>query len=161
MEEVSAITGVSQPRLHNYRTDPAFEQLIAEYRPKISAVDVEKYDYIRDVATTTLRNVVEMVAEEVEEAINSGERIPMRQLLPLIRDYGDRFGYGKHTHNTNTQVTFAIEMEEARIRTERARTIEGSASPSLPQTRVSEPHPTYSPESLQPVVASAGLPRRV
>ena len=156
-QEVYQITGASLPRLRNFLADPAFQQLIAEYRGSITKADIAKYDHVTSTAHGVLKWAVDMLADEYEEAMDSGERIPLQRNMIVIRELADRFGYGKHTTQTTNHL-FATEMEQAVIRSNQAKLIEGSASPSLPQSLKEPPSP---PEPPKPAASSSGFRHRV
>lgn len=115
--------GYNYNRVSMLRSDPAMVELIAKYRDLDTASWLESRDEFHAVATSNMLKAERMIADKIDDAIDANEPLPMRDLLSLTADRADRFGYGKHSTQTNVNVDFASKLEAARRRIDAARLI--------------------------------------
>ncbi len=117
-EEVVANSGYSSQRILTLSSDPAFQNLVAQYRAKVDEAFISGIDSYYEFATSNMLKAERMIADKLDSAEDDdGPVIPMRELIAISRDAADRFGYGKHQTNTNVNVDFAKELEKAISRT--------------------------------------------
>lgn len=94
------------------QTDPAFKELVAQYR----SVDLAAFRQERDEYYATLNHNRNMAARQIndqlEEAEESGEKISLGNLIRVHADAADRTGYGKQTNYT-VKLDFAAELDRA------------------------------------------------
>lgn len=142
MAEVVERSGYSYARVSTLNGDPAFQNLIAEYREKIDASFVQNQDEFYEQATANMRKAEAMLAEKLEAAEEAGELLPTRDLIAISGDRMDRFGYGKKQTNLNVNADFASLLERAISRS--GKTIEGSVlqSPARNLQGSVSSHPT-------------------
>jgi len=129
-EEILRITGYSGVRLSTLKLDPAFQQLIAEYRGKVDAAYVQSQDEFFETATSNMLRAERQVEDHLDRADDEGELIPLKTLLAITADRADRFGYSKKTINTNINLDFAKRMEQMMASRGQATVIDAKASPS-------------------------------
>lgn len=148
--DVMAKTGYSEGRISTLHADPAFQELIAQYRKQVDAAFVASVDDYFEVATSNMLKAERMLGDALDEADAAGETLPLKTLVAISRDAADRFGYGKKQTNINVNVDFAAKLERARQRSS-ARTIESSAVSQLPSTAGAVPsHATpAAPAAIQ------------
>ena len=132
LTEVALATGYSLSRVNTLRADPAFTDLVAHYRGLVTAEYLRSVDNYMEIATANMLKAETMISDKIDAAIEADEPLPMRDLIALTSDRADRFGYGKTQRNINLNVDFAAQLESARKRSSRARTIE--VAPSVPQS---------------------------
>jgi hypothetical protein len=145
--EVALATGYSLGRITTLKADPAFQQLIADYRGLVTAEYVRSVDNFMEIATANMLKAEVMISDKIDAAIEADEPLPMRDLIAITSDRADRFGYGKTQRNVNINVDFAAQLEAARKRSSGARlprVIEGSP---LPQSGLKD---NRSPPALAP-----------
>lgn len=125
LAEIAEQTGYSITRLSILRHDPAMEELIARYR----GLEDESWKSSRDELHATIHRVMaksyRQIEEHLDEAEETGEKLPMRELLKVAADGADRVGYVKRTFNMNANVNFARQLEDA---IKRSKVIEGKAA---------------------------------
>lgn len=91
--------------------DPAFKELLAQYRKDVHAQFLESVDEYAQLATGNMLKAERMLADKLEDADDAGESLPTRDLIAISRDAADRFGYGKKATNVNVNVDFAAQLE--------------------------------------------------
>lgn len=119
MREVKEITGYSYPRLSVLHSDPAFQDLIASYRPEAQARAREALDEYRALAVGNMVEGELMIEEVLARAREENELPSIRELVAITSDRADRFGYGKHQTSTNVNVDIATRLDAAIARTEK------------------------------------------
>lgn len=139
-------TGISQRRLNLYLADPAFQDLVLYFeRQHHAGLDLAIDSYQGLMAWN--RTMAEMmIAEEIEDAVETGERLPINTANKISMERADRTGFGKHStvqHNHD----FAALLDKA-IERSGVTMIEGKAEavpvlPSLEEGLV----PTVNPPS--------------
>lgn len=144
IEQVLEISGYSYQRLYTLRQDPAFQELVAQYKGRVDEKFAETVDETEATAVSNLRRMERMVEEHLERADAEGELIPLKTLASLISDRMDRFGYSKKSVNLNLNATLAAKLETAISKTREAKQIEGRVLPAPSET----PRAVASPESL-------------
>lgn len=145
IEQVLESTGYSYQRLWTLRQDPAFQELVAQYKNSVDTKYTADVDEFRETALSNMKRMERMVEDHLDKAEEAGDLIPLKTLSSLVTDRADRFGYGKQSVKLNVNVDMAVKLERARERAEKAklipgRTIEGSsASPSIAPTVATTP----------------------
>jgi hypothetical protein len=111
-EEILHLTGFSYSRYHTLKHDPAFTELVTQYRGKVDEAWERSLDEVYEVETSNLRRMVHMVADHLDEAEETNVKIPLKELFIGIGDRADRFGYSKKIVNRNENLDFAKMMEQ-------------------------------------------------
>ena len=111
LSQVAEVTGYSYSRICSYNTDPACQELIAGFRKDVHAARIEATKEFERVATGNMLEAELQAEEHLARGRESGDLVPLRQLIPLIADRADRFGYAKRQTNVNVNVNFADELE--------------------------------------------------
>lgn len=114
--QVHQKSGYSFGRLRALQDDPSFQNLIAGYRAMVDESWKAEIDDYYAAASKTKLVVMEMIADSVEEAQETGEKIPLKTLIALNADLADRTGHGKKTTNVNVNVDLGSRLERARVR---------------------------------------------
>lgn len=125
------LAGYSIGRVQTLKNDPAFQQLIAEYRGIVQDSFKEQVDEYMALAVSNMTKAERQIAEHFDKADEEGELLPLSKLDTISQGRMDRFGYGKKQTNLNVNVDFAAQLEKARQRS--GRVID--ASPALPPTQ--------------------------
>ncbi len=161
-EEILQRTGFSYMRLSTLKMDPAFRELIAQYRGKVDAAFVQSQDEFFETATSNMLRAERQVEDHLDRADDEGELIPLKTLLAITSDRADRFGYSKKTINTNINLDFAKRMEQMMAARGQAAVIDAKANPPPARALVSNPQElSPAPEGPKSAVASAGFRRRM
>lgn len=147
--EVARTVGYSVTRISQLEADPAFKQLLAVYRERITAKIEEKLDEFLNLATHNMVRAERTIADHFDQAEEEGELIPLKTALLIRADSADRFGYGKRQMNLNVNVDFAANLEKARQRSARVLGKEGGSAPSSLPPAPSEPSSSPDAPALE------------
>ena len=162
-EEILRITGFSYVRLSTLKMDPAFQELIAQYRDKVTQAFVASQDEFFETSTSNMLRAERQIEEHLDRADEEGELLPVKTLMALTADRADRFGYGKKTINTNINVDFAGRMERMMAKQGQATVIDAKPA-SIAQLEQDLRSPMDTGETpvrgATIVAASAGVRRR-
>ena len=146
--EIIRKTGYSQTRLGSLKADPAFQQLIAEYREKVTESWLETVDEFHEASISNMLRAERMVEEHLDVAEETDERIPLKTLIAITADRADRFGYGKHRTQRNENLTFAAEMKLIAQRSGKSNVIDAKVIESGPAA-LGEPKPVHATEGFR------------
>src|SRR5882724_12514107 len=124
VDEILHLTGFSYTRYHTLKHDPAFTELVTQYRGKVDEAWERSLDEVYEVETSNHRRMVHMVADHLDEAEETNVKIPLKELFIGIADRADRFGYSKKVINRNENLDFAKMMEAAIARSGRSNVID-------------------------------------
>ncbi len=122
--DVARMAGISPNRVHQLRSDPAFEQLVAEYKDKVDEAYVSAQDEFYNTATSNMLRAERMIEEHLDKAEDNDDPIPLRTLMGITADRADRFGYGKHATQTTEVRDFAKMMEQMAQKSGRSNVID-------------------------------------
>ena len=111
--EVAEEAGYSLVRISILKADPAFAELIEHYRKIENASFIEARDHYWDSATSVRMKSLRQMADQLDEADETGEKIPLRTLLSIHDSTADRTGYGKRSTQVNINVDFAAKLDQA------------------------------------------------
>ena len=145
-EEIAALCGTSLNRISILKKDPAFAELVAHYRAVVTVEYIHAADPVIEYLATNALKAQAMLSDKLDEFAEKGEYLPTRDLLGIAELGLDRTGYGKVNKNLNVNVDFAAQLEGARKRSARAKTIDGSPSLAPQQIEGSVSH-TRTPRS--------------
>lgn len=133
----AALAGYSINRVAMFLQDPAFKQLVAEYRNMVNDSFKEQVDEYMALSVANMTKAERMISEHLDKADEEGELLPLSKLDTISQGRMDRFGYGKKQTNLNVNVDFAAQLEKARQRS--GKVIEATSAvaspPSLPILR--------------------------
>jgi len=177
-EEILRITGYSSVRLSTLKLDPAFQQLVAEYRGKVDSAFVQSQDEFYETSTSNMMRAERQVEAHLDDSDDKGELIPIKTLLAITSDRADRFGYSKKTINTNINLDFAKRMEQMMAARGQATVIDAKAIAPQSQALASSPQGSLdsingcsqnsaldvsgpAPEGPKSAAASVGFRRRM
>lgn len=146
--EVARAVGYSVTRIAQLESDPAFRQLMAVYRQRLTEKIEATFDHALDLMAHNMIRAERTIADHFDKAEDAGELIPLKTALAIRADAADRLGYGKKQTNVNVNVDFAAQLEKAR---QRVRTIEGelAAAPSASPSGPENDHASRSSPALQ------------
>ncbi len=131
--DISLRTGYSLVRISIMKGDPAFQQLVASYRESVDDQWRESVDEYFENAAFVRTASIRQIRDRLEDADETGEKIPLNQLLALHADTADRTGYPKRKEALNINMDFAGQLEKAvRRSAEAMRTIEHNPAEALP-----------------------------
>lgn len=164
-QEVCTQAGLSRTRYLQYMGDPAFCELVAQYRNKVDEGYIDAATELYETVAANTLNAERMIAETLEEALDGGERPSLKTLLAISRDGADRVGLPKQkvSQNTNINLDFAGMLERAAVRSGRSNVIDAVPMRTIGPAsgpRVSSPPTVPSAQSKPPSDAGAGLIRR-
>ena len=134
--EVAEKMGYSVSRISILRNSPAFEELVEAYRRDVDGLWRQRQDEYLELTTRAKMIAARMKVDQMEEAEENGEHIPLRTLLAIEGDAADRTGYPKGAVTTNINITLAAQLDRARKRSSRVLKLVESvaAEESLPPT---------------------------
>lgn len=160
--QISEISGLSYTRLSQYDSDPAFQELVTQYKPEIDAQQAEEVDEFLSLGIENMIKAERQLGEHLDRADDGDELLPVSQLLAISGDRADRFGYAKHSRQTNEVLDFAKILEAQMSRMGKATVIDAepvsTPSSGLEGTPLS-PRPSSPP--TQSFAAAAGHRRRI
>lgn len=143
-EEVVALSGYSYHRIAVLCSDPAFQELVASYRDVVNEAFERAQDQYATLATANMLKAEAMLSDKLDEAIESGETLPTRDLIAISRDAADRFGYGKKTFVAHANV--GDQLQKAMVRSGRTITVDAKgAPPTIPASAPENASPQASP----------------
>lgn len=150
--EVALRAGITVSRVGSLKGDPAFIELVAQYRLKVDEAFVEGVGDYYEVATANMLKAEVMLSDKLDEAIDSGELLPTKDLLAISRDAADRFGHPKQkvSQNTNVNVDFAAMLEATARRSGRSNVIDGVSSRTSPSGARAVGYSADQPAKLVP-----------
>lgn len=161
--EVSTQIGISSTRLLQLKADPAFVELVAQYRNKVDEGYVDAATELYETVAANTINAETLIRETLEEALDGGERPALKTLLAISRDGADRVGLPKQKVSTNTNFNFdfAGQLERAAARSGRSNIIDAvpHRTSSGPQTLHTLPLSGSGVQPKPPAVV-AGIRRR-
>lgn len=112
IEEILRLTGYSYTRLHQLRKDPAFEELVTQYRGKVDESWARSMDEFHETSTSNMLRAERMIEQKLDLAEETEELPSLRDLMALTSDRADRFGYAKKSIQRNENLDFAAMMEQ-------------------------------------------------
>lgn len=116
--------GYSNQRITTLQADPAFQNLVAEYRKDVHEEWKAEIDEFYDLASANMLKAERQIADRLDSADNGEVTVPLRELIAIRSDSADRFGYGKKQTNVNLNVDFASQLERARARSAKVQTLD-------------------------------------
>lgn len=126
--DIARMTGYSPNRVNQFKADPAFMQLVSEYRGKVDEAYVNSQDEFYNTSTSNMLRAERMIEEHLDKAEDEGDLIPIKTLLQVTADRADRFGYGKHQTQTTEVKDFAKMMEQLASKSGKSNVIDSKAS---------------------------------
>lgn len=135
ISKVSHETGMSRRRLHILLSDPSFRDLVHEYNSNHK----DALEEHRDVFEGYWRGAMLLAAAEAYERVSeNADEMPMRELLAMIKDGADRFGYSAKTVRVNIDASFASRLDRAIEASDKAKIVEHQPS-ALPLASPKDP----------------------
>jgi len=117
--QVAEATGYTLVRISILRKDPAFQDLVARYAADVNDEWKQEvsgyYENLNKVRDITAR----MMLDQLVDADEVGEILPLRQLAGIHSDAADRTGFGKRSTQVNVNVDFAAQLDRAIQRSRR------------------------------------------
>jgi hypothetical protein len=166
ISKASRDTGYTRRRLHILLQDPSFQELIAEYAKTLGDKIEEAQDQFAEMAISNLIRAEAQLQEVLDQAEEEGEPRPVRELLAIVKDRADRFGYSSK-RVVQHDISFAARLDSAIERSSKAKVIEHQPlsvapppdppkkAPTMVDARLNETQPTQSsPASVASRVAS-------
>ena len=111
-EEILRLSGFSYTRLHQLQHDPAFVELVSQYRGKVDEAYVRGVDEFWETSTSNMLRAERKIEDRLDEDDDGMEKISLKDLMALTSDRADRFGYSKKIVNRNENLDFAKMMEQ-------------------------------------------------
>ena len=149
-------TGVSFYRLSSYRSDPTFNELIAQKAEKIAEKFDQNIDAYLDLGMGNMIRSEALIAER----LNEDEPIPLLTLDRISQGRADRFGYSKHS-TMRVEHDFASMLDKAIARSGKAPEIkqieaqaEAPMTPSQQSLLPPPPERAKAPHRPQPPARS-------
>lgn len=111
--EVARAVGYSETRIAVIRSAPAMQDLIARYRAEETESWRAKRDEFYESIHAAGAKAWRQINEALDDADETGERLPVRNLLSIADSSADRIGYNKKSTTVNINVDFAAKLEAA------------------------------------------------
>lgn len=125
--EAAELAGYSIARASILRGDPAFSQLVEEYRERITGKQLESVDEYYAAANRVRTKSMRMIEEKLD-GIDNVDEVPFRDLALIHSDVADRTGYPKRTVAVNVNVDFAARLDQAIARSNKAKIVNPSGA---------------------------------
>jgi hypothetical protein len=137
-------TGLSFKRISILIADPTFKELVTLYAADVEKIWNRNVDQYLDLGMGNMIQAEAMIADQLEEADEADENLPILTLNRLSQDRADRFGYPKssqveHKHG------FAALLDRAIERSGKAREVKIIEAIAV---EVSEGQPRHQPVPL-------------
>lgn len=161
LTDVALMTGYNYNRITTLARSPAMQELIAVKSATKAEMTREVYDAFAEYATGNMLAAERQISDHIAAADESGDLLPMRELLAIASDRADRFGYGKKSTNVNVNVDFAARLEAAIARSDKVvecPAVARTPAAGLATAESSSPLSPLSPQALSsPLVPHALL----
>lgn len=109
--EVAERTGYSLNRISTLYADPAFQDLIANYRESVDFGWRESVDEYFDTVSANRTIAARLIRDKLEDA--KPEDVSFRELVTIHADAADRTGYPKRSVAVNVNLDFAAKLDQA------------------------------------------------
>jgi len=116
---IAMATGYSQSRISILKSDPTFQELVARYRPEVTAVQQEFYVNTAAKMAALHNDTIDYLHDRVNEAHQTMDpTFQIRDALDIAKYSADRTGYGPSTksQNLNLNLDIAGQLEAGRRR---------------------------------------------
>jgi hypothetical protein len=113
LKETAERTGYSLGRLTILKSAPAMVELVARYRDEDTAAWRESRDHFYDYVHSAGVKAWRMINDQLDEADQNGEPIPLKTLQGIGDSAADRTGPSKKSTNININADFASKLEAA------------------------------------------------
>lgn len=139
ISKVSRDTGYTRRRLHILLQDPSFQELVAEYAKTLGDKIEEVQDQFTELAISNLLRAEAQLQEKLDIADEEGELLPTKELIAIVKDRADRFGYSAK-RIVSHDISFASRLDKAIEASGKAKLIEHQPTPSaVPSPPLSTP----------------------
>lgn len=128
-QDVAARTGYAPNWIAQLHNDPSFQELLAKYRDLDTQLFLEGRDEFYSLATKNMIQAERQLSDKMDEADEESETLPTRELISIVADRADRFGYGKRETKFNVNVDFADALQRAIKRS--GKTIDGTVTEGM------------------------------
>ena len=152
--EVAERSGYSLTAIGILKADPAFQELIANYREVVTTEFREATDEYFSMAASVRVSAIRLIKDRLDGA--EPEDIPLNQLTAIHADLADRTGYPKRRESINLNMDFAERLEAATKRSRAVKQIEGKVELSQSDSNGNAELPVGG--SHQPAARPAGIP---
>lgn len=120
--EAAEAAGYSISRASILRNDPAFAELVEQYRSQITSRQLESVDEYYAAANRVRAKSMRLIEEKLD-GINNVDEVPFRDLALIHSDVADRTGYPKRSVAVNVNVDFAAKLDQAIARSSKAKVV--------------------------------------
>lgn len=111
--EIALIVRRTTATIRNWIDLPAFQELIQAYRKEYTEKYQSNLDYRADTIARLTTMAGELLVERLESAIETGELIPIRDLMKILDSGNDRTGLGKQETKVNINVGIGSRLDNA------------------------------------------------
>lgn len=153
--EIAARTGYAPNWLAQLHNDPAFQELLSKYRDLDTQLFLEGRDEFYSIATKNMLQAERQISDKMDEADSEGEILPTRELISIVADRADRFGYGKRETKFNVNVDFADALQRAIKRSGKA--IDGTLNEGLGGMKTISTPPLLASSTANTTVPQSGV----
>lgn len=150
--EVAERVGYSYERVRRIRGTPSFDRLVEDLRPTVLGKRIDDLDVFSHTSSRNMLRAELMLADRLADAEETGELVPIRELVAITSDRADRFGYPKKSVNANVNIDWIGRMERAVRRSGKVINMPGASLASVPNGDLSK----AAPPPLPPAELSPG-----
>lgn len=154
--DVAFRTGFSIIRISTLRKDPAFAQLVEQYRQDVDEAWKEAADEYFETVISNRITSARLIRDKLEAA--DPDDVTFGQLVAIHSDSADRTGYPKRSVAVNVNVDFAAQLDRAIARS--AKALPESPPPAIPPPDPPNGRQTEQGGELVPSLLPAPLRRR-
>lgn len=115
--EIAQRLGYHANTVTRLQADPAFQELVAQYRQGIDETFYAGADEYFDLLRKNSIAAERMLSDRLALAEEDEDLPSTRELVSISRDGADRIGYGKRSTQTNINLDFAARLDKAIART--------------------------------------------
>jgi hypothetical protein len=109
-DEVAERSGFSLGSLYRFSLDPAFQELVAQYRKTVVASYRDEADEFNRILLSNRMKAERRIADRLDD---DEATVTTRDLITISRDAADRTGYGKSSTQVYSNAGMATKMELA------------------------------------------------
>lgn len=150
IREVAERVGYSYERVRRIRGTPSFDRLVEDLRPTVLGKRIDDLDVFSHTSSRNMLRAELMLADRLADAEETGELVPIRELVAITSDRADRFGYPKKSVNANVNIDWIGRMERAVRRSGKVINMPGASLASVPNGDLPKAAPPSPSAELSP-----------
>lgn len=114
--EVARVMGRSAMSVGLFRESPAGGELIAQKRKDVFERDLDANSLCLELMAQTRQAALQLVLDQLVEATETGEVLPIKDLVKIVTEMSDRTGFGRTQTQINVNLGTGAELAKRRAK---------------------------------------------